>query len=498
MFVIAIALGGVSLFAGALERLPPPEKPRETRPLLDTMIDEATAKISAGNLAPEMLALAYVERAGLYYAQGNLDRAIADYRTVLGLVPEGTPLSTSIHRLLINIYEAAGERVKAIAECDFLIRAAPESYAIYLQRGSLYSRSGQYDNAIADFRSAIGFRPYTYFAYQARARAYARKGEYDKALADFETVVRLEPDLFWPRYERAWVLGAEGKRLASMRAYGAVVGHVYGVLFREVVHAYKAPRIAALESHAEDAVSRWDLDVAIADYTDIIRKEPNAYHQYLRRGELYLWDSQIENAFSDFNAAVRLAPNAADPHWYLGNAYGHVFQFEKAIPEFDLAIRIQPERADLHRSRGLAEFAQAQYAKAATDLEKALKLNPSDAYVVIWLQLTRVRLGLDDADELRRNALSIPRDAWPAPIMLFLMGEMAEERVQALATEPADYWTDRNQRCEADFYLGLTRLDRGHRKAALPLLQNAARACHPGFVEFTAAAWELHRTAESF
>lgn len=497
MFGIAIALGTASLFAGAIERLPPPGKPQATRPVFASMIDEVTAKISAGNLAPEALALAYVERAGLYYAQGSLERAIADYRTALGLVPEGTPLSTGIHRLLINIYEAAGERAKAIAECDLLIRLAPESYGIYLQRGGLYSKDGRYDNAIADFRTAIALQPYNAAAYQARARALARKGEYDKALADFDTVVHLAPDLFWPRYERAWVLGAEGKRMASMRAYCAVAGHVYAVLFRELVHAYEAPRIAELQSHAEDAVARWELDVAIGDYTEIIRKEPKAYDQYLRRGDLYLWDGQTERAFTDFRAAVRLAPNAADPHRYLGDGYAHIFQFERAIPELDLAIRIEPERAELYRSRGLVEFAQARYARAAGDFERANKLNPNDAYVVIWLHLTRIRLGLNDAEELRRNVQTAPREAWPAPILLFFTGELTEERVAALATAQADYWTDRNQRCEADFYLGLARLDRGDRKAALPLLQSAARACHPGFVEFTSAAWELHRIGES-
>jgi len=52
-----------------------------------------------------------------------------------------------------------------------------------------------------------------------------------------------------------------------------------------------------------------DYDLAIADYTEVIRQRPNDAGTYLNRALAYSAKSDYDRAIADYEAALRIDPN---------------------------------------------------------------------------------------------------------------------------------------------------------------------------------------------
>ena len=81
---------------------------------------------------------------------------------------------------------------------------------------------------------------------------------------------------------------------------------------------------------------------------------------------------------------------------------------------------------------------------------------------------------------------------WPLPLIQFYLGKLSETEVRRAALSP-DSWTERGQRCEADFYIGEWRLLHGDRSAARQLFERALAECPIYFIEYEILPVELKR-----
>jgi len=129
------------------------------------------------NLVP-----AYEKRAPLYYFQGKLDKAIADYTTVIEL--KTFPPDAYKRRGLAYLRKAHGEGM--MAEIKRLVHrhrhpGVPENRE-YLEK------------AIDDFSRAAELEPQTALAYSYRAEAYRLVGMIDKAILDANRAIQLAGD----------------------------------------------------------------------------------------------------------------------------------------------------------------------------------------------------------------------------------------------------------------------------------------------------------------
>jgi lipoprotein NlpI len=188
-----------------------------------------------------------------------------------------------------------------------------------------------------------------------------------------------------------------------------------------------------------------------------------------------------------------------------GNAYTDKGQYERAIQDYNEALKLNPGYVIAYHNRGIARFALGQFADAGTDFDQKLtldaksapgltwlKLDAAHAYSVIWLHLAQGSMDADDDAELKRNAASVDYGKWPGAVVALYLGQTTPEEVRA-AAERGDPKTQKDQRCEAAFYLGEYELLRKNSAAAKKFLQEAVDTCPRTFVEYIGAVTQLTR-----
>ncbi|MEW6545205.1 MAG: tetratricopeptide repeat protein [Nitrospirota bacterium] len=132
-----------------------------------------------------------------------------------------------------------------------------------------------------------------------------------------------------------------------------------------------------MRGHAYALKKQYDL--AVADYDEAIRLDPNLERAVFGRGSAYFYKRQYERAIADFSRAIRLKPDKPESFHNRGTAYFNLEQLDPAIADFDQALRLAPDKADSWAYRGRAYFHKKDYDRAIADLDQAIRLNPKDA-----------------------------------------------------------------------------------------------------------------------
>ena len=100
-----------------------------------------------------------------------------------------------------------------------------------------------------------------------------------------------------------------------------------------------------------------------------------------RRGFAAMRARNFDIAVDEFTEAIRLEPNRAASYSSRGNAYTELGEFELALADFNTAIAIQPERGWTpfpYYYRGLMYEKWGDYENAILDLEYALRIIAGD------------------------------------------------------------------------------------------------------------------------
>lgn len=190
---------------------------------------------------------------------------------------------------------------------------------------------------------------------------------------------------------------------------------------------------------------------AVEIYSEAIRRYPDSYMSYYRRGITFARDGQLAPALADLDAAVRLSPavktsnelgllawNSLLPETHALNmvvlvrgaradVLRQLNRHEDAIADLTAAIALDPRRTQLWHSRGLlymetgnakaaiadfdallarrenvdwrfargiSHFAAGNYAEAETDFTRALELDRNNGLFARWLARAQKRRGI--------------------------------------------------------------------------------------------------------
>ena len=169
--------------------------------------------------------------------------------------------------------------------------------------------------------------------------------------------------------------------------------------------------------------------------------------------------------------------------------------YTKAIEAGDLS---KENLADVHAYRGNARFFLGRFTEAASDYEASLTVNPKAIYPAFWLYIARARSGQDGRAELTKNSARL-KDLfyWPGPIAALFLGKATPKAVVAGAEDPfLDARRQREQLCEAHFYVGQYHLLNGRTAEAAAAFKKALATGAKDFVEHSAAKVELERLGQ--
>jgi len=236
-----------------------------------------------------------------------------------------------------------------------------------------------------------------------------------------------------------------------------------------------------------------DHDRAIADYDAAIKLNPKSADAFHNRGIAWANKGEPDRAIADYDAAIRLDPRDSSP--YAGRAVERSIKgdYPGAAADLDTAIKLDPKAAGAYFGRGRVRFYRGEWAGAVADLDQAGKLDPN-AYTALWSYLARRRGGGEGDGPLKPYLAAASESVWPAPVIALYLGRAQPEAVIAAAAK-ASPPRDRDQRCEAVFFVAQWHLLRGERERALPLLKEAQAGCPKNFMEYEGALAELRRLA---
>jgi len=135
------------------------------------------------------LARLYARRGGAYQAQGDVNRAVADYNESMRI----DPTYPAAYNNRGNTWFHRGDFDRAIADYNQAIQLDPKYGSAYHNRGSAWGNKGDFDRAIADYNQAIRLDPKDTKAYYNRGMAWEKKRSLQAALADFKMHSQLAP-----------------------------------------------------------------------------------------------------------------------------------------------------------------------------------------------------------------------------------------------------------------------------------------------------------------
>ena len=346
-------------------------------------------------------------------------------------------------------YEQKGDYDRAIEDHTRAINLAPNLAPVFANRGSAYSRKGQQDRAIEDYNHAVRLDPDNAEIINERGLLYSIKGDYDRAIKDHELAIQLDPDLSLAFAGRGYTYHRKG-----------------------------------------------DYDRSIRDYNEAIRLGQKDMQVFLNRGHAYYRKGNYPQAIEDFDKAIQLEPGNPQAFLYRGNTYSRQGNYERAIQDYNEVIRLDPKDLWVFGSKGRALFYLRRFGDAQDAFLKAVNLESKDLYDVLWLYLARSRGEQDARNELASNAERLDLTTWPTLVVKLFLGKATVKEVLDAARNP-DPKKDREQHCEAYFYLGQLALIQGKQTEAIKLFKATLETGITNFVEYHAAQVELRRLAVS-
>ena len=148
------------------------------------------------------------------------------------------------------------------------------------------------------------------------------------------------------------------------------------------------------------------LDEAPQYYTSLINRGESKALAYNLRATAWQYKGDLDLAIADFGEYLRLDPNAI-AYNNRGNAWLFKKDYDKAIADYNQAIRLEPNHESAYRNRALAWSNKKDYDKAIADFNQVLRLDPSDFHAYnasAWLRATCPDARYRDGEKAVANA----------------------------------------------------------------------------------------------
>ena len=315
----------------------------------------------------------------------------------------------------------------------------------YMLRGTAYMSMGNLEKAMADFNRTIELKADIPGAYNLRGVCCLRTNKIEEAFKDFERAIQLEPNYAQSYFNRGITYSRLGDQTNALK----------------------------------------DLNTA----ENLGLKEAELYAV---RSDIYYEMGEPEKAMEEIDKALGITPNDAQIYVQRATYYGKAGEYEKAEKDFDKALEMGCKNESIYRNRGSIFWRQGNMEGASKEIKTALGYKSDELYLGIWLYILEARQGKDAKEELVESLKKFGKHDWPEPVALMLMGEMTQEECLKKA-ENSNSRLDREQKCEAYFYIAQDCLIKRQKKEAENYLKKCISTGVKNFYEYDLAKSELSR-----
>lgn len=259
-------------------------------------------------------------------------------------------------------YGKQGELDKAIAEFKKAMGINPRNSAIYMNLGTAYATKGMFDEAIAAFERAIELKPTAVNAHMNLGLAYFYSGKLGKALGAYKQALMLRPDLVDAYRRMGQVYGTQGRAEEAVAAYEKV---------REA-----RPRSAGAHSELARAYLRAARsNEAIAAARRAIELDARLVDARLQLAGAYEQSGRLNDALREYQQVLKLSPRLAAAHNRLGFVHLRAGRFEKAEVAFKHAVRLKPDFVEARYNLAWVSVTQGKVDAAIAQYQKILQID---------------------------------------------------------------------------------------------------------------------------
>jgi tetratricopeptide (TPR) repeat protein len=383
----------------------------------------------------------FFEVAYQYDLRNDNEHAIANYDRAIALRPDWALAYANRG----GDHFEQGDIDKATADVDKALELDPNDAVALRARGLLLAKAGKNKEAIESFSRAQAAEPSNTFGLEHRALAYLAEHDTDKALADYRQIVRLEPSRIYVHdriveilMERrdADGLRAEADELAKQKIDGAAhFARGYANLYVGKKEDARAEFNAVLAMKPEPAIyvglawtrEKTELDAALQDIDGALKLNPDFQSAYFTRAQLYMRASKPDMAIKDIDWLLQRLPGNVelvemrslalvkeheydqavvgvddllnktpdDPILLNNRCWYRALSGEKldsALASCDASLKIKPLPATWD-SRGMVDLKLGRLDEAISDYDAALKLRPKMATSLFGRGLAKLRKG---------------------------------------------------------------------------------------------------------
>ena len=321
------------------------------------------------------------------------DDEVQKYTKALGTNPNNARLYTMRAAALVD----AGKHDAALADTTRAIEIDPKMAEAYAVRGLAYERKGDDAKAMLDYTAAINQRPGFYYAFRLRGLLAKKLGNYsvasidlmvamtpnrsdayllseladikmrrklyDQAITEYSKVIELKPDelRYWER--RMEVYEATGKPELIWKDYEKLL----------IQHSDKP---GVLYSRARKAFSLERFDIAVSDYSALIKLYPGDTEFVTSRARTYRSAGDYDLSIADYTSLITLKPTDAGLLKSRAFTHSEKGDHEASIADYTAAIKLDPKAEDAFTGRAWAFIEQGKLVPALADANKALQLFP--------------------------------------------------------------------------------------------------------------------------
>lgn len=254
------------------------------------------------------------------------------------------------------------------------IEMNPDNYHARLFLSQVYNETENHDKLIEKINMDIQKNPGDADLLAHRGEAYYFKGDYEKSIIDLKEAIRLSPD----NHRLLYVI---------RKAYYAAgdYSNLFDVFIEMSQHISDDSAASAYFMYST-TFEKGDRNILIKKGTEAIQTSPQDSEAYIRRGLIYSWNKDYENAITDFSEAIRLDPDNDIAKKLRRYAYWDNKNYDILIEELNEIVKLKPndvekykrEISGIHVKKGDSFYEKKDYDNAINEYSEAIQLNPED------------------------------------------------------------------------------------------------------------------------
>jgi tetratricopeptide (TPR) repeat protein len=290
--------------------------------------------------------------------------------------PHGVPAGDAYYYYMMGYSEELeGNMERALANYRQVLALDPDSPFVRRELGSLLLRMGRPDEAEREILAALEADPEYIPAFMLLAQIYTQRRDFTRAGDAYQSIILIDPGNR-PAYVHLGMLYVSQKRYDEA-----------GDVFRDLYERDKGD-IISLYYMGVVQMSLENLEEAAGIFRQVLELRPDFELAVMNLGTIYERLGQQEEAARYFEMASRLNPGNVAAKEKLINMLLGLRQTEEAIVQLEEAKEMVPPNPEISRKLGILYMETNRYEKAVPELQTVLEAEPGDTNLRYYLALT--------------------------------------------------------------------------------------------------------------